>query len=275
MQKQQVYKKLFAETGFFKSNDQKYICLDCGNKEKGNKNLEVKKFIIIVFLIISIPSIIFIADDNRRSKYENPFKVGKVFSYYHMTISPEDMKLYADKKIYGKIDGLLQYSAPLIYEINYWDDFKLVCSRKIRNNIVCTYAYSDYLDPPFFYSVVLKPIGSISLWERVKDIIYFEIPFGYKFVNFYHRKQRWLVVDFFTNDDFENYYVTSRKKDTELLKSGEFMQVLKNNIKQIDLNARQIQSYADKWSEGEMIRQNEEMKKLYKDSLKGLNNNNE
>jgi len=234
----------------------------------------MKKFIIIVFLIIGIPSIVFIADDNRKSIYENPFEIGKAFSYYYMTKSSEDMKLYADNKIYKKIDDL-QYLAPYIYEHNYWDDVELVCSRKIRKNIVCTYTYSDYLGPSFFYSVVLKPIGLPSIWERTKDFIHLEIPFGSKLVNSITYKQRWLVVDFFTNDDFENYLITSREKDSELLKSGEFMQALENDLKQIDLNARQIQSYADKWSEGEMIRQNREIKKLYEDLLKGFNNDNE
>lgn len=69
----------------------------------------------------------------------------------------------------------------------------------------------------------------------------------------------------------KNLTAVNKKK---LRQQRNFRQVLKNNLKQIDLNARQIESYANKWSEGEMIRQIKEMKKLYEDSLKGLNNGN-
>ena len=90
----------------------------------------MKKFIIILFLIIGIPFIIFLADDNRRNKYEDPFEVGKAFSGYYMTKRSEDMKLFADNKTYEKIDDL-QYLVLYNYEINYLDSVKLLCSRKI------------------------------------------------------------------------------------------------------------------------------------------------
>ena len=141
--------------------------MGCGNKERGGEsNLEMKKIIIIFLLIIGIPSIIFIADDEIRSYYENPFKVGKVFSYYYMTKSSEDMKNKADKIIYEKIDGLQYYNSTLLNDnINYWDNFELVCSRKIWNTIVFTYAYYEYdKNLSFLYSVVLKPTGLPSLW---------------------------------------------------------------------------------------------------------------
>jgi len=58
----------------------------------------MKKIIIIILLIICIPSIIFITDNNRRRKYENPFEIGKIFSYHYMAKNSDNMKLYSDKK---------------------------------------------------------------------------------------------------------------------------------------------------------------------------------
>jgi hypothetical protein len=183
-----------------------------------------------------------------------------------MTKRSKDMKLYADNKTYEKIDDL-QYLAPYNYEINYCDSVELVCSRKIWNAIVCTYAYFDYFkNVSFLYSVVLEPTGLPSLWEKVKYFIYCDIPFGNKYVWLSYHKQRWLVVDFFTNDDFEKYHFASREKDLELIKSGEFTQASESELKQFVLNIGQIESYEDKWIEEEMIRQNKEMKKLYEDS---------
>jgi len=240
----------------------------------------MKKFIIIVFLIIGIPSIIFVTDDNRRSKYENPFTIGKAFAYYYMTKSSEDMKLYSDKKIYEKIDGL-QYLVPYIYEHNYCDDVELICSRKIWNTIVCTYAYYEYgKNLSFLYSVVLKPTGLPSLWERTKDFIYTKVPFGDKFISSTIHKQRWLVVDFFTTDDFENYYITSEKNDINLVNQGkadEFISTINKEIEQSLLIAQKMWNWnnSNEWGKREMVRQNIEIKKLYADIFKEINTNNE
>ncbi len=254
--------------------------MDCGNKKRGDKNLKMKKFIVIVFLIIGVPSIIFIADDNRRNKYENPFEIGKAFSYYYMTKSSEDMKLCADKNIYEKIDGL-QYPVPYIYEHNYWDDVELICSRKIWNTIVCTYAYYEYgKNLSFLYSVVLKPTGLPSLWDRTKDFIYIKVPFGDKFISSTIHKQRWLVVDFFTTDDFENYYITSQEESFDLInqdKIDEFLSIIEKELEQSLLIAQKMWNWnnSNEWGKREMVRQNREIKKLYADIFKETNNNNE
>ena len=245
----------------------------------GSSNLEMKKFIIIVLLIICIPSIIFIADDKNRSYYENPFKVGKVFSYYYMTKSSEDMKSKADKIIFEKIDGL-QYLAPYNYDTNSWDIFGLVCSRKFWNTIVCTYAYYEYgKNLSFLYSVVLKPTGLPSLWERTKDFIYTKVPFGDKFISSTIHKQRWLVVDFFTTDDFENYYITSEKNDINLVNQGkadEFISTINKEIEQSLLIAQKMWDWnnANEWGKSEMLQQNREIKKLYTDIFTEINTNN-
>jgi len=247
--------------------------------KKGDKNLEMKKFIIIVFLIIGIPSIIFITDDNRISKYENPFEVGKAFSYYYMTKSSEDMKNKADKIIYEKIDGLQYYNSTLLNDnINYWDNVELVCSRKIWNTIVCTYSYYEYdKNLSFLYSVVLKPTGLPSLWEKTKDFIYLKVPFGDKFISSTIHKQRWLVVDFFTTDDFENYYITSQKNINDLInqdKIDEFLSTNKKELEQSLLIAQKMWNWnnSNEWDKREMIRQNREIKKLYADIFKEINN---
>ena len=250
--------------------------MDCGNKKRGDKNLEMKKFIIVILLIICIPSIIFIADDKIRSYYENPFKVGKVFSYYYMTKSSEDMKSKADKIIYEKIDDL-QYLAPYNYDAISWDNFELVCSRKFWQTIICTYTYYEYgKNLSFLYSVVLKPTGLPSLWERTKDFIYIKVPFGDKFISSTIHKQRWLVVDFFTTDDFENYYITSQEKIFELT-NNEFLSTIKKELEQSLLIAQKMWNWSNsnEWGKREMIRQDREIKKLYADIFKEIDNNNE
>ena len=240
----------------------------------------MKKFLVIIFLIIGIPSIIFIADDNIRGYYENPFKVGKVFSYYYMTKSSEDMKSKADKIIYEKIDDL-QYLAPYNYDAISWDNFELVCSRKFWQTIICTYTYYEYgKNLSFLYSVVLKPTGLPSLWDRTKDFLYIKVPFGDKFISSTIHKQRWLVVDFFTTDDFENYYITSREESFDLInqdKIDEFLSIIEKGLEQSLLIAQKMWNWnnSNEWGKREMVRQNRETKKLYADIFKEINNNNE
>lgn len=210
-------------------------------------------------------------DNYLRSDSENPLRVGKSFSYNYMTKDSEGMKSWADPIIYEKINEL-QYSAP-VYEgfANSTGYFELVCSRKLRNTIVCTYAYDDtYKGLPLFYSVVLEPTGSPSLWEKVKNFIYYDIPFGDElFGTFYQYKQRWLVVDFFTNDDFEKYISAQLEK---IEKEKIDWQNFEIKYEQMILEIEQMGNYENKWSNEEMIRQNKEIIKLYTDYLKGPNN---
>jgi len=194
-----------------------------------------------------------------------------------MTKDSEGMVSWADPTIYEKIDGL-QYLAPYNYGTNSWDIFELVCSRKIWNTIVCTYAYYEYdKNLSFLYSVVLKPTGLPSLWERTKDFIYLKIPFGSKLVNSNIHKQRWLVTDFFTTDDFENYYITSQKNDLELIKKGEYVSTVNKELEEFLLITQKMWNWnnLNEWGKREMIRQNREIKKLYVDIFKEINNNNE
>lgn len=236
----------------------------------------MKKFIIIIFLIIGIPSIIFMGDNHLRSDHENPFRVGRAFSYNYMTKDSEAMASWADPTIYEKIDGL-QYLAPYNYGTNSWDIFELVCSRKIWNTIVCTYAYYEYdKNLSFLYSVVLKPTGLPSLWERTKAFIYLKVPFGDNFISSTVHKQRWLVTGFFTTDDFENYYMISQEKTFELT-NDEFPSTIEKELEQTLLIAQKMWNWnnSNEWGKREMIRQNREIKKLYADIFKEIKNVNE
>ena len=207
-------------------------------------------------------------DSYLRSDYENPFRVGKSFSYNYMTKDSEGMMSWADPIIYEKINEL-QYSAP-VYES--FANSALVCSCKLGNTIVSTYAYDTYEGLPPFYSVALEPTGLPSLWEKFKNFIYYDVPFGDElFGTFYHCKQRWLVVDFFTNDDFEKYISAQLEKIGE---EGIDWQTIETEFEQMVLEFEQMENYENKWSNEELIRQNREMVKLYTDYLKGLNNNN-
>ena len=244
----------------------------------------MRKFLIILSLIIGIPSIIFIADDYFKSDLEDPFKVGNAFSYCYMLKNSEGMKLWAEKKIYKKIDDL-QYSTPINYFEglgDIWQNFELVSCRKFGATLVCTYAYAtyDYENLPYFYSVILKPVGPHSLWERFKSFVYFKVPFGDIFIGKYtfgktYIKERWLAVDFFTNDDFQKY-VDAFKEDVEKIRKDRegFKKEIKLWIEQTKIMVEREKNFEDKWGEREKVKQNEEIKKLYMDYLKYLDSNN-
>lgn len=226
----------------------------------------MKKLLIIIFLIAGLPFIVFKVDIRLRKSYENPFRVGKAFSYSYMIKDSEHMKSWADKKIYKNIDEL-KYSTPIdgLYEF-YWEYFELVSSCKIGNTLVCTYML-DVEDTPLFYSAVLKPTGQPSLWERFRNFICWRVPFANDFFGFKlgpYNKWRWLVVDFFTNNDFEKYI----SKPLEVVEKEE----LDWNILEVEI--KQMEDFENKWSNREKIQQNTEMKELYMDYLKGTERNN-
>jgi len=240
----------------------------------------MRKFLIILCLIIGIPSIVFIADDYLRSDYENPFTVGKAFSYLYMFKDSERMKSWADDNIYKKIDDL-EYSAPIIdfddppqFAADIWEYLELVSSCKLGYTLVCTYGYTaEYENSPYFYSVVLTPVGPDSLWERFKNFLHFKVPVVKYFVGMADVKLRWLVVDFFTTDDFQTY-VDAFEKEIEQIRKKEFdWEGLKEEFEfeQIEMMLERERNFEDKWGEREKIKQNEEMKKLYMDYLKYIN----
>jgi len=223
-----------------------------------------KKLLIIVVLIIAIPSIMFILDDYFRSEFENPIRVGKAFSYSYMTKNSKSMKSWTDKKTYNKIDEL-KYLTPVedfgIIGTSVWEDFKLVCFRRLGHTIVSTYAYDRFEEPPFLYSAVLKPVGPLSLWERCREFIYFRVPLGNRFVGWPHTKQRWLVADFFTGDmDAYEKDITAFFNKTPDVLISELRIDTEEMLEEID----QRLSYEDKWGKTEKIRQNEEMKVMYR-----------
>jgi hypothetical protein len=200
-----------------------------------------------------------------------------------MSENSDGMKLYSDNKLYEKIDNL-QYGVPFLLGDNSFpcpDDIELLCSRKIWNTIVCTYSYYKYdKNLSFVYSVILKPSELPTLWEKSKKYIYTNIPFGDKFVDPYIYKKRWLVVNFFTTDDFENYYTTSQKNTYNLLNQGkndEFISTIEKEIEQTALIAQKMWDWnnENEWGEREMLQQNREIKKLYTDIFTKINTNNE
>ena len=242
----------------------------------------MRKFLIILCLIVGIPSIIFIGDSYFKSELENPFRVAKYFAYWYMLKDSKSMKRWADENIYKKIDDL-QYSTPIIdvdndppppFADDIWQCFELVSCRKLGSTLVCIYAYDtyDYENLPYFYSVVLTPVGPHSLWERFKDFLYYQVPFGKYFIGMADIKQRWLAVDFFTNDDFQKY-MDAFEEDVEKMRKKEFdweRFKKKFEFEQIEMMLERTRNFEGKWSEREKIKQNEEMKKLYGDYLKYL-----
>ncbi len=62
-----------------------------------------KKFYIIIGALIIILFLVFVLDNYSKSEFENPFRVGKTFSYSYMTKDQEHMKNWADKNTYKKM----------------------------------------------------------------------------------------------------------------------------------------------------------------------------
>lgn len=228
-----------------------------------------------------MPFIIFVVDDKFRKDYENPFWVGKAFSFCYMNKDAKRMKNWSDEKIYQKIDEL-QYSIPLIsddYSDFYWRNFELVSSRRFGWSIVCTYSILPFADDerlPPFYSVVLQPIAPDSLWEKFRSFIS-DLPLGHKVFRPPRHKERWLVLDFFTDDDSEKYIPIFYKEKIDIQEFQKQMNQWERDIEQMDIEkemkrtmkeVEQMKVFEKKWADREKIQQNEEVKKLYMDYLK-------
>ena len=84
------------------------------------------------------------------------------------------------------------------------------------------------------------------------------------------------LAQLFISDDFENYYITSQEKIFELT-NNEFLSTIEKDLEQALLIAQKMWDWnkTNEWGKREMIRQNREIKKLYADIFKEIDNNNE
>lgn len=238
------------------------------------KTLQIKYLIIIICVTLVSIILLFIGDSYFKKEYENPLRVAQAFAISLMLKDVEHMKSWSSETIHNKIDNLelSQFSDLPNYEA--YGRFKLVCFRRLDDIIVCTYALSDvgflnFNPAPLFYTVVLEPLGPGSLWERVKKFVSFKVPFGDSIVGHVREKQRWLVVDYYTEDDFDKIrcqivikFKTMRETLSKDMNGKPDMDKL---LDQLTTDALFRLAYKNQWREKEKVEQNLQMRKLYQD----------
>jgi len=239
-----------------------------------------KKFrylIIIICVTLASVLLLLIGDSYFEKDYENPIRVAEAFAYSLMVKDAKHMKSWSCKEIHNKIDKLESSQFPdyltSVAAGGHRSHFKLVCFRRLADTIVCTYALTDvgFLDfnpAPLFYTVVLEPLGPNSLWERVKEFVCFEVPFGDSIIGHPLTKQRWLAVDYYTEDDLdkiESQILIKFKTMGEILRKdmGEKPDMDKF-FDQLKTEFLWRLASQNQWREHEKIEQNVQMRKLYK-----------
>lgn len=247
------------------------------------QTFRIKYLIIIIFVTLAFLILLFIGDSYFKKDYENPLRVAEAFACSLMVKDAKHMKSWSCKEIHNKIDKLESSQFPdyllSVADERFGSNFKLVCFRRLADTIVCTYALdnSTFLfnphNTPLLYTVVLEPCGPISLWERVKEFVYWKVPFGENIFGYPHIKQRWLAIDFHSEDNLEELYAQKIQEFKELL------QKVKTSVKEKTykdfnelvekasdrLHTRLLQ--LNQWREQEKIEQNSQMRKLYRDYL--------
>jgi len=238
------------------------------------KTFQTKYLIIIISVTLVSIILLFIGDSYFKKEYEDPLRVAQAFALSLMYKDVEHMKSWSCKEIHNKIDKLepsqfTDFSLQRTFDTN----FRLVCFRRLGETIVCTYALTDveflnFTSPPLFYTVALLPIGSNSMWERVKEFVRFKVPFGGSIIAHTHSKQRWLVVDYYTEDDYDKILseiVITFKTFGQTFGKGTSKKL--DTMKFIDKIITGIQSrvgYQNQWREQETIEQNLQIRELYK-----------
>lgn len=221
---------------------------------------------IIFILFFIVVAIIFIFDSFfKNSDYGEPFNVGEKFVISYMLKDAENMKVWSDSSIYSRINELHYTKRINTIDATTYEEVGLITHVKLENIIVATYStysYGDSLfkDEPLFYTVVLQPFGSETLWEKFKEFIYYKIPLGDKFFKSLPViNERWIVMDFYSNDDFEKYY----NEKIEKLSNINSWLSQQNNLKFNEEIYDKLSKYEKNWSQLEKIKQNDEIKNLY------------
>jgi hypothetical protein len=242
---------------------------------------QIRSVLIIICVLLAFVILLLVVDSYSKSDYENPLRVAEAFANSLMVKDTENMKSWSCKELHDKIDEV-KSSQLLAYisEQGGWhlsSKFNLVCFRRLDDTIVCTYALdnSTFLfnphNTPLLYTVVLEPCGPISLWERVKEFVYWKVPFGENIFGYSHIKQRWLAIDFHSEDNLEELYA-QKIQELEELSQKVKTSVKEKNYKDFNelaekardrLHTRLLQ--LNQWREQEKIEQNSQIRKLYQD----------
>ncbi len=245
------------------------------------KTFQIKYLIIIICVTLASVILLFIGDSYFKKDYENPLRVAEAFAYSLMVKDKHTMKSWSYKEIHDKIDKLEPSQFTDEIQQMFDSHFRLVCFRRLNNSIICTYALSDvgflsFNAPPLFYTVVLLPLGPNSLWERVKEFVRFEIPLGDSIITHTHSKQRWLVVDYYTEDDYDEVLsqvlITFKTFDQSSGKNTSKKFDTMKFVDEIITGIQSQQAYQNQWREQEKVEQNSQMRKLYKNYHDGVDN---
>ena len=238
----------------------------------------MKYVFIVLSLLLGGVALVFVCDSIGRRSDSDPSEVSKNFCYTYMFKDSKYMKRCSDKSLHRRIDSLNypqvfspqenvdQYSLPA----DSYDLFRLVVLERLGKTIVATYRYREWWDdnsPILFYSCVLNPIGSPIYWDRFKDFIYSKVPLGSKlFEGPPVPKDRWLVTDFFSEDDIQNFLthnIDNDISDVGNMTDEQFSAWSDSLDKQIAREIKWEKSFEKKWSQECMKEQNARLKSLY------------
>jgi len=176
-------------------------------------------FLGLIILVLFVNGLI-------RRRLLDPIRVGRSFSSAYMLHDKEKMKKWSHSYVHLKIDSL-KFSQ--IKGQHLFDDreFQLASFKRLGSTIVCSFSYHDILidiDSPLVYSCVLEPCGPHSWWEEIKQYASYKIPINvllFLKISPSEPKKRWLVVDFYSRDDFgkelSEFMAWTRRKKTKKL----------------------------------------------------------
>lgn len=251
----------------------------------------IKRLILYIGLALILITIVLYFQDSNLKCFEDPTWVAHSFSYGLIIGDKQHTKNLSAKYIHNKIDINFTNEIPTgwLEEFVRGKDLELVYLRRLRYSIVCTFKldsidlvpgiFSREGDPRFFfYTILVEPVGPSSWWETIKDFIYFKVPLGDKLVS-WHTQERWLVTDFYSEDDFTNYFITymerfkSMGKEIKSLlnetsyRDGNESKWAETFAKRLVSSLERDMNYINDWKNRELKRQNAETKALYADYL--------
>jgi hypothetical protein len=248
-----------------------------------------KRLVLYIGLALVLIVIVLYVQDHNLESFEDPMWVANSFSYGLIIGDKQFMKNRSAKRIHNKIDISFPNEIPpdWLDEFVKGKDLELVCLRRLKYSIVCTFKldsidlmpgiFSREGDPRFFfYTILVEPVGPSSWWESIKDIVYFKVPLGDKLVS-WRTPERWLVTDFYSKNDFPDYFVTCMERFKSMGKGikssfGETIYRDGNESKWVETFAESLVSslerdmnYINGWKQRELGKQNAEIKALYAD----------
>lgn len=229
------------------------------------------KWIVIGVLLIGF--FVLKIENSEQNKFSDPVKVGRIFSWALMLRNADvkdTLKDLSDKSLHSKLASMSYQN--ITAEDSYISNLEPNLSdfRRVGDTIVATYSLLVEGQKAWHYTLTLTKSTSQTPWQKLKNWVFFNFPFGSKIVLHLSGNDKWLVTGFvpesyIENKEYENLLKLSMEQFNEHM-NKQIDQIMKEDELKLQNERAFLKTFADQESK----KQQTETKEIFDSYFKSV-----